>query len=322
MEFNQKNIKRWSIMGQRAVLGTALLDVAEGNDDLVVLTADVASSAGLERFKKKYPEKLIDVGIAEQNMMGIATGLASEGFNVVTTTFAPFQTMRCLEQIRVNLGYMQEKVVFVGLAGGIVHGFLGNTHCSIEDIGVLRSIPNIAIVSPADGAETVKCINAALDYDKSVYIRLTGAANQPVIYESDFDYQIGKANCVLEGEEVAILANGMLVHEAKMAGMELQKSGISCAVYDMHTVKPIDKDLLQALSDYKLILTVEEHNVIGGLGSAVAEYYASQRNRPIHVAKGIPDLFPHETDYHLALHKYELDATGIKSIVEKSVKEL
>ena len=146
-----------------------------------------------EGFRKLYPDKYLDLGIAEQNTIGIASGLASEGFQVITTTFAPFQTARCCEQIKVNLGYMKQKVCMVGLASGLVLGTLGYTHCSIEDIGILRSIPNIQIVSPADSTETVKAVQAALKSKKSTYIRLTGSSNNPAVYKSDYKFTIGKS---------------------------------------------------------------------------------------------------------------------------------
>ena len=139
----------WSTIGPRATLGLVALDLAEKVDNLMVLTCDVSTSAGLDRFRKKYPDKYLDLGIAEQNLIGVAAGLASENYNVITTTFAPFQTLRCCEQIKVNLGYMNHKVCMVGIASGLVLGTLGYTHCSIEEIGVLRSIPGITIVSPA-----------------------------------------------------------------------------------------------------------------------------------------------------------------------------
>lgn len=150
MDINERNIKVWSTIGPRATLGIAALELAKENENLMVLTCDVSTSAGLDRFRKTYPDKYMDLGIAEQNMVGVAAGLASEDFDVITTTFAPFQTMRCCEQIKVNLGYMKQKVCMVGIASGLVLGTLGYTHCCIEDVGVLRSIPNITIISPAD----------------------------------------------------------------------------------------------------------------------------------------------------------------------------
>ena len=162
MNINKNNIKKWSVIGQRATFGLAALDIAEHNKNLIVITSDVSTSAGLDRFRKKFEHQYIDVGIAEQNLIGVAAGLSSEGYDVVTTTFSPFQILRCCEQIKMNLGYMQHKVCMVGLASGLSLGSLGYSHCSIEDIGILRSIPNIDIISPADGLETIKTLNAAL----------------------------------------------------------------------------------------------------------------------------------------------------------------
>ena len=172
MEINEKNIKMFSTIGPRATLGLAALEIAKKDNSLIIITCDVSTSAGLDRFRKTFPEKYFDLGIAEQNMIGVATGLASENFKVVTTTFAPFQTMRCCEQIKVNLGYMNQKVCMVGIASGLALGTLGYTHCCIEDIGVLRSMPGITIISPADSLETVKTLQAAINYSGPTYLSL------------------------------------------------------------------------------------------------------------------------------------------------------
>ena len=193
MIIDDRSIKMWSTIGPRATLGIAALDLAKKIDNLMVLTCDVSTSAGLDRFRKTCPEKYLDLGIAEQNMIGVAAGLASEKFNVITTTFAPFQTMRCCEQIKVNIGYMKQKICMVGIASGLALGTLGYTHCCIEDIGILRTIPNITILSPADSLETVKCLQQSLKSKGSVYIRLTGTANNPIVYNEDYNFEIGKS---------------------------------------------------------------------------------------------------------------------------------
>ena len=162
MEVSDRNIKIWSTIGSRATFGLAAFELGKKDNKFTVVTCDVSTSAGLDRYRKTYTEKYFDLGIAEQNMIGVATGLASEDFKVMTTTFAPFQTMRCCEQIKVNLGYMKQKICMVGIASGLVLGTLGFTHCCIEDIGVLRSIPGIKIISPADSLETIKAFEAAL----------------------------------------------------------------------------------------------------------------------------------------------------------------
>ena len=205
MLINEKTIKLWSSIGPRATLGLAINELSKNHNDLVVLTCDVSTSAGLDRFKKANPDKYYDIGIAEQNLIGIAAGFASENHNVLTTTFAPFQAIRCCEQIKVNLGYMKHKICMVGIASGLVLGNLGFTHCCIEDIGILRSIPNLTIVSPADSLEVVKVLQSVLNEKKtSVYIRLTGGANNPIVYNSDYKFVLGKAIELTDGEDVTI----------------------------------------------------------------------------------------------------------------------
>ena len=206
MKINASTMKMWSRIGSRAAYGMAALELGKNYDDLILLTGDTSTSAGLDRFKKTFPEKYLEVGIAEQNMIGIAAGLASEGLQVFTSTFSPFQTMRCGEQIKVNIGYMNHKVCMVGLASGLVLGMLGYTHCCIEDISIMRSIPGITVVSPADCGATVKATLAAIEHDQSVYIRLTGGAPNPSLYLDDFDFTFGKANILREGNDVAIIA--------------------------------------------------------------------------------------------------------------------
>lgn len=312
MVISERNIKMWSSIGSRATFGMAALELGKTIDDLMILTGDTSTSAGLERFKKAFPEKFLDVGIAEQNMMGIAAGLASEGYNVITSTFAPFQTMRCCEQIKVNLGYMRHKVCMVGLASGVVLGMLGYTHCSIEDVAVMRSIPGITVISPADCVETVKATLAAVNHNESVYIRLTGGARNPQVYKEDYNYEIGKANTLREGNDITIIAAGTMVYVSLEATDILLEQGISATVVNMHTIKPIDTSIIEkACESSKLIVTVEEHSVIGGLGSAVAEYKATLRNTPSQLFIGLPDNYGSSGAYGHMLEKNGLTADHI-----------
>jgi transketolase len=294
IDFSPANVKRWSRIGSRATFGLVALELGRTIDDLMILTADVSTSAGLDRFKKQYPEKYLDVGIAEQNLIGIAAGLSSEGMTVFSTTFAPFQTMRCCEQIKVNLGYMNQKVCMVGLASGLVLGTLGYTHCCIEDLSIMRSIPGITVLSPADCGETVKAVQAAVGHYESVYIRLTGGANNPIVYSENYKYVIGKSIKLVDGEDISIIATGPMVHVALDVAVLLQAANISTAVYNMHTIKPIDVSTIDIVSKTsKLVVTVEEHSVIGGLGSAVAEQLTSIGNSPPQLILGIPDRYGH-----------------------------
>ena len=304
MKINASTMKMWSRIGSRAAYGMAALELGKNYDDLILLTGDTSTSAGLDRFKKTYPEKYLDVGIAEQNMIGIAAGLSSEGQQVFTSTFSPFQTMRCCEQIKVNLGYMNHKVNMVGLASGLVLGMLGYTHCCIEDISIMRSIPGITVVSPADCGATVKAVLAAIEHEQSVYIRLTGGAPNPAVYLDDFDFTFGKANILREGNDLAIIACGTMVNNALKATELLKEGKLEATVMDMHTIKPIDVSIIEEISkSHKLIVTVEEHSVIGGLGSAVSEYLSTMNQKPPLLSIGIPDKYGKAGSYKNLLKK-------------------
>jgi transketolase len=315
MEITKANIRTWSTIGSRATYGMAALELGKTIDDLMILTGDTSTSAGLDRFKKTYPEKFLDVGISEQNMIGIAAGLASEGVTVFTSTFAPFQTMRCCEQIKVNLGYMRHKVCMVGLASGVVLGTLGYTHCCIEDVAVMRSIPGITVISPADCTETMKTVLAAAKHHESVYIRLTGGAGNPAVYEEDYSFEIGKANLLREGSDIAIIAAGTMVSPSLQAAKSLSEQGLSVSVVNMHTIKPVDKAAIAKACQTKLVVTVEEHSIIGGLGSAVAEYKSTLKNSPPQLFIGLPDNHGKAGEYKDLLEQYGLTANQIAETV-------
>ncbi len=292
MLINDRNIKTWSLIGQRATFGMIALELVKENNDLMILTSDVSTSAGLDRFRKTYPNNYVDVGIAEQNLIGVATGLASEKYKVITTTFAPFQTLRCCEQIKVNLGYMKYKIIMVGLASGLALGSLGFTHASIEELGVLRSIPNLTIVSPSDCLELAKTLEAALKLDKSCYIRLTGTSNNQIVNSNDYNFEIGKAVELKTGNDLTLFSNGPLVYNCLEAAKILEKENISASVVNMHTIKPIDEDIiLEKIKKNKIIFTAEEHNIIGGLGSAVAEVKSSIESKCKLIRLGINDVY-------------------------------
>jgi len=319
MNINEVSIKMWSRIGSRAAFGMAALELGNTIDDLVIVAAGTSTSAGLERFKKTFPNKFVDVGIAEQNMMGVAVGFASEGFNVITTTFAPFQTMRCCEQIRVNLGYMGQKVCMVGLASGITLGMLGYTHCCIEDVGIMRAIPGITVISPADCGETVKAALAAVHHHQSVYLRLTGGSKNFQVYKNDYNFEIGKAITLREGNDIAIIAAGTMVYESLQAADILAEQGILASVINMHTIKPLDTAIVKKTCETsKLIVTIEEHNIIGGLGSAVAEYKTTLNNSPPQLILGLPDQLGKASEYDDLLEKAGLTA---KQIAERIIKE-
>jgi len=310
----ENNIKLWSSLGMRATFGLIAMELVKKNPNLMITTSDVSTSAGLDRFKNKYPKNYIDVGIAEQNLIGVSAGLASEGFKVISTTFASFQTLRCCEQIKVNLGYMKHKICMVGLASGLVLGNLGFTHCCIEDIGSLRSIPNISIVVPSDPLELFKALNEAVDYKSSVYIRLTAGANSKIINNKDYEFKIGKALEILPGRDVTIIGCGNILGNCLEAASALKEKKIQCSVINMHTVKPIDKEMVAKIANKnKLIVTVEEHNVIGGLGSSVAEALSGERNNCKLVRVGIDDFYSSGGSYEYLKNIYGL---SVEKIIE------
>jgi len=318
MEINSKNAQLWSRFGSRAVFGQAMLAAGEKNEKIMALSGDLGNSSGLARFQQTFPERYLNVGIAEQNMIGIAAGLAKEGFNVFATSFAPFITLRAGEQIRMNLGYMKLNVKAVSIGSGISMSFLGNSHYGIEDAAVMRSIPNMTIVCPADCSEIVKVVNAASEFEGPMYIRLTGAVGNPPVYTEDYDFIIGKSITLREGKDITIFAHGTMVFESLEAARILEDQNVSATVVNMHTLKPLDFDAIdKALSTSKAIVTVEEHSVIGGLGSAISEYTSQFPNNPVQLTIGLPDKFGKTADYRFLLEKYRL--TG-KKIAEDIIK--
>ena len=309
LEVTPTNARIWSRIGSRAVFGQAILALAKETDNLMVLSADLGSSSGLGRFQKEFPEKYLNVGISEQNMIGVASGLAKDGFTVFATSFAPFISMRASEQIRMNLGYMKLNVKAVSIGSGVAMGFLGNSHYGIEDASIMRSIPNLTVVGPADCAEIVKSVFAAATYDGPIYLRLTGSVNNPTVYKNDYDFEIGKAVTLCDGSDITIFANGSMVYESLQAAKVLQEDGLSTAVVNMHTIKPLDRDAVdKARVSAKLIVSTEEHSIIGGLGSAIAEHNAGHQNSPPHLIIGLPDLFSEVGEYRYLLQQHRLTA--------------
>ena len=322
IEITKAKARLWSRLGARAVFGQAILETAKERDDFYVLSADLAQSSGLVRFRGEFPDRMINTGIAEQNLIGIAAGLAKDGTNVFATSFSPFVTMRACEQVRMNMGYMQLNIKTVGLGSGLVMAQLGNSHFGLEDASVMRAIPGMTVVCPADGAEIVKAVEALCDFDGPAYLRLTGGPGLPVVYEEDFDFRIGKAVTAREGKDIAIFAAGTMVYYAKEAAGLLAEQGIDAAVIDMHTIKPLDTEVVEAQLDKKLIVTVEEATVIGGLGSAVAEYAALKKNRPPQLMIGIEDCFPHAGSYPYLLEQCGLTGGQIAERISAVLQDL
>jgi transketolase len=314
---DKRKARAWSRMGPRAVYGQFLLKMACEDLKVLALSADLGRSSGLAAFAKKLPSQFFNTGIAEQNLVGVSSGLARMGYKVFSTTFAPFASLRAGEQVRMNLGYMQEPVNLVALASGFALGFLGNSHFGIEDIAVMRAIPGITIVSPADCYELYKCLIAAKDFNSPVYIRLTGGVGMPVVYEEDYSYQIGKAIIVRPIEKLTIISHGTTVGHALQAASQLEDDGIMVGLVNMHTIKPLDTDILnQVISKSEHILVFEEHTVVGGLGSAILEYMNdTQQNGVVLHRHGVRDRFPRTGDYNYMLETLGLNSSGIKKAI-------
>ncbi|MCR2047462.1 transketolase [Acetatifactor muris] len=307
IKIDSKNIRIWSRLGPSGAVGSAAMEMVESNPKVLMLTADLCFFSGLERFREQYPDKLYNFGIAEQNMVGAAGGLAKEGFIPFVSTYASFCSSRCADQVRVNMAYMKLPIKMLGLTAGYGAGILGATHISVEDIAFMRSLPNIVVLSPADCTEVIKCMLAAAKTNDPTYIRLTGPVNTPVIYKEDYDFEIGKAIQLKQGEDVCFIAAGSMVSQSLKAAAILEEEGISCSVINMHTIKPLDEETVNVASDnHRLVITVEEHSILGGLGSAVSEVLVKkEKHAPLDII-GIEDLFVKPGDY-----QYQIEQSGL-----------
>lgn len=313
IEITTRNIRTFSMLGQRGAAFTmALPEIAADDKNMMILTADLSLLSGLERFREAYPSQFVDVGIAEQNMVGIAAGLAKEGNCVFATTYATFLTMRSFEQIRNNLGVMEFNVKLIGSSAGVAMGTSGNCHHSIEDIALMRVIPNMQVIAPADALETVKVMQAISKTNQPVYVRLTGNLNCPIVYKEDYNYEIGKGIVLNEGNEIAIIAIGTMVSETMKAVDGLKERGINPTVVNMHTVKPIDTELIRKLArNHSTIYTCEEHSITGGLGGAVAECLAELGTATKLVRLGFRDQYSKIGSYEYILEQSGLNAENI-----------
>lgn len=319
MNITPSKIKLWSRLGACGAYGQAMLEVPELDSRTVAMTADLCFYSGLDRFYKKYPDHFYNVGIAEQNLVGIAGGLAKEGFNPFVSTYASFATTRALDQVRVNMGYMKLPIKLIGLTSGLSVGILGATHMSIEDVAIMRSIPNITIIQPADCAEVVKATLALANCDKPVYLRLTGPMNNSIVYNNDYEFEIGKSIELRSGSDIAIIATGTMVAKALRVAELLEQDGYSVKVINMHTIKPLDKEAVKKLSGFKLVVSIEEHSKIGGLGSAIAEYICDKKYPPLMII-GLEDNFLHAGDYEYLINESGLNTSNIYSKICEKLK--
>lgn len=323
-EISKQLARVYSRLGQRgAIFGMAINDLAAIDENIVVLTADLATLSGLDRYVKSAPPyKFINAGIAEQNMLGMAAGLAAEGFHPIVTTYATFLTMRACEQMRHYMGYMCLPIVAIGSGAGLSQGFAGNTHYTIEDISIMRAIPNMNILSPADAASAVMLFELAIDSNRPVYMRLTGNMNTPMLYTEPISFTIGGSHSIKDGEDVVILATGTMVNNALIAAKYLDDLGISAKVIDMYSIKPIDKSRISEEANKRLIVTIEEHNRIGGLGAAVSEELVSIKDHGCLLRLGIKDQFDLAGDYDFLLKQNRLTPELIVEDIQDALNDL
>ena len=294
----------------RDAYGKALVELGEKNKNVVVLDADLAAATKTGAFKKAFPERFFDTGIAESNMMSLAGGLATTGFTVFASTFAMFAAGRAFEQVRNTICYPHLNVKIGATHAGISVGEDGASHQCCEDIALMRSIPGMVIINPADDIEARAAVFAAAEHDGPVYMRF-GRLAVPRVFDENYKFEIGKAVTLKEGTDVTIIATGLMVNEAIEAAKTLEAEGISVELINMHTIKPLDnKAVIKAAKKTGCIVTAEEHNIIGGLGSAVSEVVAEECPVPV-VRVGVNDEFGKSGPAVELLHLYGLDAENI-----------
>lgn len=300
----------------REAYGQALAEIGEEIKEIVVLDADLSGSTKTAIFAKKYPERFFNMGIAEQNLMSTAAGFATCGKIPFASTFAIFATGRAFEQVRNSICYPQLNVKIAATHAGLTVGEDGATHQSIEDLAIMRALPNMTVINPADGVEAKKAVKAAALHKGPVYLRF-GRMAVETIFDEDYDFQIGKGEILKEGTDVAIIATGIMVGEALKAAKLLEHDEVNAMVVNIHTLKPIDEEIILKAAECGAIVTAEEHTIIGGLGSAVAEVLAEKKPTPMRKV-GIKDQFGQSGKPDELLKLYNLTAEDIV----KAAKEM
>lgn len=290
----------------RNAFAQEITELAKIDKRVVLLSGDIGNKL-FDEFKKVDPARFYNCGVAEANMMGVAAGMALSGFRPIIYTITPFTTTRCFEQIRVDVCYHQAPVIIVGTGSGLSYAELGPTHHSLEDLAILRTLPGMSVLAPCDASELRLMLARALQQNNPVYIRI-GKKGEPAIHSGLTDLCIGKSIVVRKGTDVVLLGAGTILSETLKAADLLKEKGISAEVVSFHSIKPLDEGYLRAASlHFKLLVTVEEHGLIGGLGSAVAEWYAKENIQFPQISIGTPDEFMHEVgSQEYAREKYGL----------------
>ena len=322
MSITKAQIRAWSRLGQRATFfGVAMTEIAKEDNDLMVVTADLAQLSNLSRFSEQFPDKFLNVGIAEQNMIGISAGLAMEGFNVYATTYASFIAVRDLEHVRQHLSNLKLNVKLIGTAAGVVAARSGVAHWASEDITFMRALPEMTVMNAADCLQAYEMAMYSAKHNGPLYIRLNGVPNCPIVYDENYKFDPHKIDILREGEDVVLIGTGLMVHEAVKTAELLKNEGISCTVANLHTIKPLDKKTLNDLfSSHKLIVTMEEHSVIGGMGSAVAEYKATLDRAPKQLFIGFNDRFTKSGNSQYIWEQFGITAPQVSELIKQELK--
>ncbi|MHA1568576.1 MAG: transketolase family protein [Alphaproteobacteria bacterium] len=317
----------WSIddadhMTQAEIYGEVLTKLGHENDKIIALTADLAGSTKIARFQKDFPERFFNLGIAEMNMMGVASGMAATGLIPVVSTFAAFAALRCAEFVRTDICYQNRNVKIIATHSGTSFGQAGTTHHCTEDLAVMRVMSGMTVIAPADAFETAAAVVAAVEHEGPVYIRI-GRSFEPPLHKSldDFDFEIGKAIKLHEGTDITVIATGRTVLGALEAAEIAGQQGLSVRVLDLHTIKPIDVEaIMSAVTDTRRIITVEDHNVYSGMGSAVADVIAASGKGCVLRKLGLQDEFSIVGYPDDLLHYYKMDADGILEAIQEVMK--
>ena len=310
---------KWMYTSQRKEYANALTEVGKERTDVVVLDADLSSSTRTAEFAKNFPERFFNCGIAEQNMIGTAAGLAAAGKTVFASTFAAFATGRCWDQIRQAVAYSNLDVKIVATHAGITVGPDGATHQALEDIAIMRVLPNMTVIVPADGAETYKAVKAIAKYKGPCYVRL-GRSDVPLVTSMETPFEVGKASLLKEGSDITLLACGQMVAICLEAAEELESKGISAEVLNVSTIKPLDKEaIVKSVEKTGCIVTAEEHSIEGGLGSAVCEFLCETYPVP-QQRIGTPACFGESGESDALMKKYGLTKEHVIEASEKVIR--
>lgn len=323
INFDKRSIRSWSLLGiAPSIFINAVADVMLNDSNVYLMTADTGRYCGFQKLDETLADRMINVGIAEQNMIGIAAGLALEGKKVFATTYAPFIIFRCADQVRHLAGNCNLDIKLIGTAGGFSAASSGTALLAINDIALARAVPNMTVLSPADCTEAMKMVYAMAQIRGPVYMRFCGLTNLPIIYSEDYEYVIGKPNVLINGSKIAILATGTtVIYEAKKAaGIVKEQTGIESTVIDVHTIKPLNEEFITSLQEkHRLVFTIEEHSLIGGLGTAVSEVFTNRGIKDLKlISLGVEDRI-----YKSGNRKYMLEQCGLtaKLIADRIIKE-